>query len=251
MGAAYLVDDWLSVSLGAKYIYTWGGLELEGDLYVRHPSFWMQLDGYERIEIRGTQSGQGFSGLVGLHMIPTSGLEIAMKYETLTKLDVTTAASVDNAGLITGEAARSDIPAQFTAGANYEFNDRLSLQASFGYLFNKGAEIGELLGYDPSPKLENGWEAGAGLEYIVNDDLLLSGGYLYIHSGHRQETRAANRFSLNGHSFGAGGAYHLTESLDTSFGLFAMVDESDNNRLDNIKLHVWDVVLGIALDMWF
>ena len=61
---------------------------------------------------------------------------------------------MDNAGLITGEAARSDIPPQFTAGLYYAITDRLSLQSSFGMFFNKQAEIGELLGYDPAQTLK-------------------------------------------------------------------------------------------------
>ena len=56
------------------------------------------------------------------------------------------------------------------------------------------------------------------------------------------KVRAASRFSLNGHSFGGGGVYNITDTIDTSFGAFIMIDEAGKNRMDNIELHVWDIV---------
>lgn len=253
LGGSYKVNDWLALSLSTKIIYAWGKIGLKTDFQVKHEDFgWGDAaDGTEMIEVQADQEGFGFSGIASVHPRPLDGLDIAFKYETLTKIDMTTTPSVDTAGIITGEPARSDMPAQFTTGISYFILPELSMQLSFAWFFNSQAQIGELLGYDPSNQLKDGWETGASFEYDVNEDLLLSVGYLYMRSGYRQETRAANRFSLPGHFIGLGGAYQTTQDLRLVMGFMVMLDEPGMNRNNNLELQVNTYVLSIGLDYWF
>ena len=178
------------------------------------------------------------------------GLDIAFKYETLTKINMTTTPSIDSAGIITGEPTRSDIPAQFTTGVNYRILPELSVQLSFAWFFNSQAQIGELLGYDHSNALKDGWETGVSFEYEVDEELMVSAGYLHLATGYRQETRAANRFSMPGHFIGFGGAYKLTEDMRIIAGFMAMLDEPGMNRSNNLELQVDTYVVSVGLDYW-
>jgi long-chain fatty acid transport protein len=253
MGGSYKVYDWLSVSLTGKFIYAWGKIGLKTDFQVYHVDLgWGDvLDGTDMIQVEADQTGYGFSGLASVHVRPLDGLDIAFKYETLTKIEMTTTPTVDTAGIITREPTRSDMPAQFTAGVNYSILPELSVQLSFAWFFNSQAQIGELLGYDPSSELKDGWETGVSFEYQVNQDLLLSAGYLHLNTGYRQETRASNRFSMPGHFIGLGGAYQASEDMRLVVGLMAMLDEPGMNRGNNIELQVDAYILSIGLDYWF
>ncbi|MBT6433852.1 MAG: hypothetical protein HOK97_08295 [Deltaproteobacteria bacterium] len=253
LGTTYKAADWVSVALSGKIIYAWGKIGLKTDFQVEHVDFgWGDAaDGTEMIEVDADQRGYGFSGLLSVHLRPLDNLDIAFKYETLTKIEMTTTPTIDTAGIITGEPTRSDIPAQFTTGVNYHILPELSVQLSFAWFFNSQAEIGELLGYDPSSQLKDGWETGVGVEYQLNEDLLLSAGYLHLHSGYRQDTRAGNRFSMPGHFIALGGAYQATQDLRLVMGFMAMLDEPGMNRNNNLELQVDTYVLSIGLDYWF
>ena len=253
LGASYRVNDWLALSANGKYVYAFGNMELRTRFQVYNDDFlWQDApDGSDSIEVQGDIEGHGFAVMAGAHLKPMKNLNIALKYETLTEVEVTTTATIDTAGILTGEPTRNDVPAQFTAGVDYRVLPELSFQGSFGYFFNKGAEVGELLGYDPSSELENGWEVGAGAEYLVNDDLLVSAGYLYLRSGYRKKTRAASRFSNHGHFVGFGGTYRITDSMDAIVGLMGMIDEPGKNRKDNIELVIDMYVASVGMNFWF
>ena len=89
-------------------------------------------------------------------------------------------------------------------GFDQSLTQRLSLQGSFGYVFNDDAEFGEFLGFDISEQIDAGWEIGLGIEYALDDQLLLSAGYLYIESGYNAQTLTVNRFTLDAPFVGAG-----------------------------------------------
>ena len=91
LGGSYKPADWISLSLSGKMIYAWGKIGLKTDFQVKHVDFgWGDAaDGTDMIEVQADQTGFGFSGQASVHMRPLDGLDIAFKYETLTKINMT------------------------------------------------------------------------------------------------------------------------------------------------------------------
>lgn len=253
LGGAYRVADWLSVGGHGKYVYGFGSMELRTKFKVFQEQLgWgPALDGTDEIELEGSTEGHGWAWTVSAHLNPLEELSIALKYESLTEVEMTTTATVDTAGILTGEATRSDIPGQLTLGIDYRITPRWSAQGSFAYFMNEQAQVGELLGYDPSSELEGGWEFGVGTEYIINEDLLVSAGYLYLRPGYRQKTRTASRFINEGHMVGVGGVYRFSQEVDMILGLLAMIDEPGMNRKNDIELRVDMYVASLGFNFWF
>ena len=223
VGVVYKASDFISIAAGVKAMYTFGNLDLGGDIEVFNDSlgwFYEEKD----VKLKAKQSGSGFAGILGIHMKPTDALTIALRAETLTKISVTTTQVEDTADIIEEESInRSDIAPTIAWGIDYQVTDDLSIQSSGAYYFNTSAEYGPLLGFDVSDGIKNDWEIGFGATSRPNDWLKLSSGLLYFKSGFNEEIRTSNRFSIDALFIGGGAEFFLNQNWSVTTAAMGML----------------------------
>jgi long-subunit fatty acid transport protein len=189
-----------------------------------------------------SQTGTGIAPIISLNFTPSENLNIAVKYEFATKLELTNKTKQDllvaydaTGGQITmfpnGEKVRNDMPAMISVGLNYKLTP--SLKVSFGtyYFFDKQANYGhkydnDLVSSTPSIAIsnkdiisKNGMLVSGGLEYTVSEKLLLSCGYQYGNMGVNKLYQSDLSYGLATHTFGIGGAYSITDKIQVNLGL--------------------------------
>ena len=76
--------------------------------------------------------------------------------------------------------------------------------------------------------VNDGWEAGVAVEYIVNPNIKLSAGYLYTQTGMTAQYALKEAPELNANTFGAGLVYYVDKSLKVDFGIGVANYESDS-----------------------
>lgn len=183
-------------------------------------------------EVDVEQNGTGISPIIGVNISPTENLNIGIKYEFATKLELTNSTATNKGGLIgfdplgagriylfpDGAKTRGDLPALLTLGVSYDIGSKLSLAGGFHYYFDKSADYGKSL---PNEDLidANNWEAGLGIEYHLNDKLTLSAGYQHNEVGVKAEYHTDLSYSLNANTFGGGARYRLNDMLAINVGL--------------------------------
>ena len=260
---AFRVNDQLSIAIGGKVIDYRGALTLRSDfdLLTAGPG---GLFG-NHLDLQARQSGVGFGWLVDLHLAPAEGLVIGLRYEgkssieTRTDLDEQRLVNKDGEGALfqsvelleDGARGQSDIPAMASLGVEYQLTSSLKVLSSFAYYFNRDAAFGPFLGFDITGKVDDDWEAGAGLEWQLNKDQLLSMGHLYFNSGHNDESRTLNRYTLDGHFIGFGGRQQLTDRWDLSLSLLLMLWNETEAPLDGSRADQESYVFGVESSFWF
>jgi len=188
------------------------------------------------------QTGTGFAPIIGMHITPTDRLSIGLKYEFQTKLELENDVE-DGKGFLVGfeddgvtprylyndgDKFRNDMPAMFSAGIDYKITDKLSVATGFHMYFDKNADYGRKL-YDaqadesfPVDNDEvidrNSTEFALGLEYQLNNKLLVSIGYLNTQTGVTEDYQTDLSYSQHSNTIGFGGAYAITSGINMNVG---------------------------------
>jgi len=161
-----------------------------------------------------TKTGSGFTFIIGVNVVPMDGLNIGVRYEHLTSLELETETDVDIAGvLVDGAKEGADMPAMFALGAAYRVMPELKAEASFNYYMNTGVDWG-----GAEDNLENGFEGGVGFEYAITEALHASAGFLYSQSGATDDYQTDLDYSLNSSSIGLGVGYTIMPGLEINIG---------------------------------
>ncbi|MDO9579652.1 MAG: aromatic hydrocarbon degradation protein [Bacteroidales bacterium] len=172
------------------------------------------------IEVDAEESGMGYTPILSVNFSPSDKLNIAVKYEFQTKLELTTKV-IDNKGggiFTEGKKVVADMPAMLAIGVNYKPMDKLSLAASFNTYFDKNVD------YDGSesintPMIDNNFlEYGLGAEYSITEKLRASAGWVATATGVNQAYQNDQRYSTNTNSFGAGFGYRISSMIDLNIG---------------------------------
>ncbi|MBN2350793.1 MAG: outer membrane protein transport protein [Bacteroidales bacterium] len=189
-------------------------------------------------EVEAEKTATGFAPIISVNFSPMEKLNIALKYEFATKLEFTNSTTKDvitgldpDSGLpVTmfpdGAKTHLDIPAQLVVGATYQVMDPLMVSAGMHYYFDKNVD------WDGREELLDGnsYELALGLEYALNDNLLVSCGYLYTTSGATGNYQNNMSYSLPSNSVGAGFAYKLNSKLELNIGCsYTMYQKGDKN----------------------
>ncbi len=161
------------------------------------------------------KTGSGFTPIISVNIQPNDMLNIAIKYEHTTKLELTNKTTKDvivgidpgTGNPITmfpdGATSRLDLPAMLSIGATLQPIDPLLISTGFHYFFDKGADWGGREEFLSS----NSWEFGIGAEYYLTEKFLLSGGWIMTGTGVTDEYQTDLSHDLstkNGWSFGLG-----------------------------------------------
>ncbi|MCB2206878.1 MAG: hypothetical protein KQH67_01170 [Bacteroidetes bacterium] len=195
-----------------------------------------------------TQTGNAITPIVGLNLaFLDDDLIISAKYEFFTKMDLTNE-TPEGKGFVTGfdpetgqpiemfpdgGKTNADIPAFLSLGIRYQISDKVNVQGGYHTYFDKQAGWA---------KDENGVELidrnfteyGAGVEYYVTKNFLLSAGYLAAITGVNDQYQSDLDYSLSTTTLGLGGAIAFNDTFKLQFGGFYTMYNSETVTIDDI-----------------
>ena len=215
------------------------------------------------IEVDAEESGMGYTPILSANFSPSEKLNIAVKYEFKTKLELTTKVNNNKGGGIFTDGTKviADMPASLALGVEYKPMDKLMVAASLNKYFDKKVD------YDGSESLninmidKNFLEYGLGIEYSLSEKLRASAGWVATVTGVNSAYQSDQTYSTNTNSFGAGVGYRITSMIDLNLGgqyTFYQEGSKDfSHMLGTIPVTVTETynkntwVVAVGLDFYF
>jgi long-chain fatty acid transport protein len=172
------------------------------------------------VTVDASESGHGFTPIVSANISPSDKLNIAVKYEFKTTLELTTKVVDNNGGgiFVDGTKVIADMPAQLVVGLTYKPMDKLLVSTGAHYYFDKKVD------YDKSDAInvnmidKNFIEYALGLQYGVSDKVAVSAGWLTTMTGVNDLYQDDLSYSLNTNSFGGGLEYKINDMIAVNLG---------------------------------
>jgi len=203
------------------------------------------------------QSGSGISPIFSVNISPSEDLNIAIKYEMATKLDLEnnttqdllvgyTATGTRITMFPNGAMTRNDMPAMLAIGVDYNLSSDLRLSLGTNYYFDKAADYGHKIDADlnsstptthiPNSDIieNNGMSVQGGLEYNISGKLLISGGYIWSNQGANDKYQSDLTYGLGTQTFGAGGAYSINDKIQINLGAGYTKYMEDTKEVDHM-----------------
>jgi long-subunit fatty acid transport protein len=203
------------------------------------------------------QTGSGISPIFSVNISPSENLNIAVKYEMATKMELVNKTTKDLLLAYTalgqeitmfpdGEKTPSDMPAMLSAGLDYKLGSAATLSLGTNLFLDKGVDYGHKLDLDnnsstPSTPVSNediidsnGLSLMAGLEYHLSDKLLVSGGYVWANKGVNSSYQSDLTYGLATQTIGVGGAYNLMEKMRLNVGFSYTIYTSDEKTINHV-----------------
>jgi len=217
LGGAYAINDMVSVSLGARYVDA--SREFRGHATLGVSAAPGVFD--TTLNVDYEETGHGWGGIIGLNIAPTEALNIGLRYETKTSIDLRTDEKTDDINFITDGFKRNrDLPALLGVGVSYKINPKIKIDANYtGYLNND-------VDWDDNPitsgnesQKDNGYDIGIACEYTFNPQWKASVGYMYTDVGIDPDDMKVETPELNANSIAGGIAYKATPNLDLNLGI--------------------------------
>jgi long-chain fatty acid transport protein len=182
------------------------------------------MTGYEgstqNIMVDAEESGMGYTPIVSVNYSPSEKLNLALRYEFQTKLELTTKVANNMGGgiFIDGEKVVADMPALLALGAEFKPMDKLSIAASLNMYLDKNNDYDGSLTETIEMIDNNFFEYGLGLEYGLSEKLRASAGWVATSTGVNDDYMSDMRYSTNTNSFGAGVGYRISPMIDLNLG---------------------------------
>jgi len=220
LGGAYAINDMISVSLGARYVDA--SREFKGYATLGSAPSVSDL----RVDVDYEETGDGWGGIIGINIAPTEELNIGIRYETKTSIDLKTDVKTDTVpgglpGLVDGAKRNRDMPALLGLGVSYKFNPKIKVDTNFTWYLNNDVDWDDNLvtaTNDESQK-DNGYDLGIACEYTFNSKWKASVGYMYTWVGIEPEDMKIETPELDGGTIAGGIAYKATPNLEFNFGI--------------------------------
>jgi long-chain fatty acid transport protein len=171
-------------------------------------------------EVDVEETGSGFAPVLSIHIAPVDVVNISVKYEFQTPLELTTKVIDSKSGGIftNGGKKIADMPSLLAVGIDYKLLNNLTLAYTFDMYFDKNVD------YDGSESVNTNMidkqflEYGVGAEYGVSEKLRISAGWLATATGVNANYQNDQRYSTNTNSFGAGFGYSISPKIDLNIG---------------------------------
>jgi long-subunit fatty acid transport protein len=291
VGATYAINDLISVAVGARYVMAnntyegslsgviidapYGGWQSPGD-YVRrvasNPA--LPVETAELLnntaaaidaqtgdaELNSTQKGTGITPVIGLNLHLSDMLNVAVKYEHHTKIELTNDTEVDDVNMFPdGAKTRADLPGMIAGGVQLKPIRKLTANAGFNYYLDKGAYYGNYeTDADGLPVMaedgisyvqinnestidKNMFEVSAGIEYMIIDLLGISAGFSYAQSGINDSYQSDLSYSLNSNTVAGGIVINPLKRLAINAGIvYVMYKDADVQRSYSLGGNMFD-----------
>lgn len=187
-------------------------------------------------EVDCEQTGTGYTPILGVNLTLIENLNIGLRYEFNTKLELKNNTTKDLVvpQFTDGAKVRSDIPAILSIGVGYKALPQMRISAGMHYYFDKNATIESAPGVE---KVIDGnlYEIALGGEYDITDKILISAGYLYAKTGVGTGYQTDLSHSLTSSSVGFGGGFKVTEKMFLNLGMLYTMYTSDAKNIDYSK----------------
>ncbi len=238
LGGAYKINNWISVSVAGRYITAdrkvKAAARFNADILIAgaDPNT-TTVD----LESEYEYEAQGFGGIFGIDIRPFEGLNIGLRYETVTRMEFeysmkkrnvsVTGESGVAAGLQTailkdlasldrdGQKYRYDLPATFSIGAEYIIMPGLAFQTAFDYFF---VEQADWAAESNAKYIHDGWEVSAGLVYQLLANLKIGAGIQYTDMNIDPAGLSPENPVLDNWTFTAGVIYNIMPDLALTIG---------------------------------
>jgi len=199
------------------------------------------------------QEAFGFQPIIGANL-KLGKLNIGAKYEFRAKINLENesknSANVDLLmdAYADGKKVRSDIPALFTIGGQYEITDNVRAMAGFNYYFDKDAKGSATAVSDDT------YEITLGAEWDINDKWTVGLGGQRTEYGFADADMTDTNFNINSYGLCVGGAYKFSEKLKVNIGY--MHSFYDDHKFTNANGTACNYtrkndVVGVSLDFKF
>ena len=192
-------------------------------------------------EVDVTQKASGFAPIISILISPMKGLDVALRYEGLTKLELENEADADKQALVgfdangnpvyqfpDGAKSRADMPAMLGLGVSYKIGNALRTEFGLNYYMNSGVDWN-----GREANVDNGYEVGLAVEYCLSEKLKASLGFLNSNSGAKPEYQTDLSYSLKSNAIGLGIAYAISPNLLVNIGginTFYIEDSRDDQH---------------------
>ena len=210
------------------------------------------------IYVDAEETGTGYTPILSANFSPSEKLNIAIKYEFQTKLELTTKVNDNKGGGVFTNGAKiiADLPAILFVGVEYKPMEKLMVAGTFNYYFDKQVD------YDGSKTLninmidKNFLEFGLGAEYGLSEKLRVSGGWVATKTGVNSDYQSDQTYSTSTNSFGAGFGYRISPMIDLNLGgqytFYAEGSKSFTHTVpvtETYNKKTW--LIGVGLDFYF
>ena len=206
--------------------------------------------------VKASESGHGITPIISANFSPSDNLNIAVRYEFKTELDLKTKVGNNLGGgiFVDGTKVVADMPAMLAIGVDYKPIDKLTLSLGFNTYFDKNTD------YDGSETVtvdeinKNFLEYGLGLEYSLTDKLRISGGWSHTDTGVNLNYQGDQRFSTNTNSVGGGFGYRITPMIDLNIGgqyafykdgSKSFMDITSTSYTETYQKSTWMIAVGL------
>ena len=238
LGVAYKLDDFVSFSLAGRYIDA--DKKVRAGFQVTPTDLGSVAGAIARTAVLNYKDeAEGFGLIFGMN-ISYEPFNIGVRYETETDLDFEYNVREDSItglpialgsqlGVINGLEHSRNLPALLAVGVGYKLTPKLRIDVNMTTYFQEDADW-----EGAENNVDDGWEAGIAVEYIVNPNLKLSAGYLYTQTGMPAQYALKEAPELNANAFGAGLVYYVDKNLKVDCGL-GFVDYESDSYIDTLS----------------
>jgi len=230
-GGVYKINDMISTSIGVRYIDAKNEATAVVTASTPAPATTFLTDYKEEAD--------GWGIILGLDVAPSDKTIIGLRYETNTKLDFKATVSADDAtalqnmGITDASKRRRDQPALLGLGVSHQCTPKFRAEADLTYYFNKNADWN-----GAENNVGNGYDVGLALEYIFNEKIKGSVGYMYTDVDQDAQYKLAENPALGASTVGAGFVYSPKPVLDLNFSVGKVLYE-DASFIDQMTgLHI-------------
>ncbi len=231
LGGAYALNDIFSFSVALRYVDASRQFNASATIIdATAPASPINM------AVDAEEEGNGWGGILGVNIAPDDRLNIGVRYETKTNIDLEATVKQDTTvmveyppssgnfvpasllgllmGISDGQERPRDLPAVLGLGASYWLTPKLRSEVNLTYYFNEDADWG-----GDEKLVDNGYDVGIAFEYIFTEKLTGSIGYMYTKYGVNPEDMQAYNPELDVNTIGAGIAYAFTEKFHTNFSI--------------------------------
>ncbi len=247
---AYEINDYISASVGGRFVYskneytghlkdvminpTYPVIGYTGDMVSANDflttigqTTYAALVADKEVDV--TQKGIGFCPIIGVNITPFEKLNIGLRWEGNTSIDLENDTKSDIVNDIStgetmfpdGEKFGKDIPMFISAGAQYQITDDFRGQVSYHMYFDKNAD------WDGNEDKvdDNMYEILLGLEYDISEMFTVSAGWQRCKTGVSGEYQSDLSFSLSSNTIGIGGMININDNLSVDVGFARILYE--------------------------